>query len=83
MTAQPDELDARARELEAERARPMARWEVKNAELIEDVEYLLGTDSPEGIAARLGCSSPRNLSQRLRRAGRGDLARLFDRRVTS
>jgi hypothetical protein len=82
MTAQPDELDAHARTLEAERGRPMARWSVPDTDLIEDVEHLLGTDNTESIARRLGYSTGKNLARRLRRAGRSDLAQLFDRRAS-
>lgn len=43
------------------------------APLVEDVEWLLGTDTPERIAARLGYSID-SLVRRLQRNGRGDLA---------
>lgn len=42
---------------------------------IENVEFLLGTDSPESIARRLGYKSAKNLSCVLYRAGRPDLGR--------
>lgn len=48
------------------------------ADLIEDVEWLLGTDAPESIAARVGYNRPRTLARRLFRNGRPDLARHFE-----
>ena len=42
-------------------------------EIIEDVEWIIGTDSPERIAARVGVPSLAALEQALRRAGRADL----------
>jgi hypothetical protein len=49
------------------------------ADLIEDVEWLRGTDSPENIAARVGYPRVASLARRLERADRPDLARIFDR----
>lgn len=50
------------------------------AELIEDIEWILGTDTPERIAARVGYPRMKSLTRRLERNGRPDLARIFDRR---
>lgn len=41
---------------------------------IEDVEWLLGTDSPDNIATRLGYKDAANLVTVLKRWGRPDLA---------
>lgn len=46
----------------------------KREERIEDVEWLLGTDSPDNIAARLGYKDAANLATLLRRWDRPDLA---------
>lgn len=43
---------------------------------VEEVELLLGTDSPENIARRLGLK-PASLARALEREGRGDIAREF------
>lgn len=45
--------------------------------VIEDVEFLIGTDSTSSIAGRLGYANPKNLSRVLYRAGRPDLAARF------
>ena len=42
--------------------------------VIEDVEWIIGTDSPESIAVRLGYRRLNNLLTALRRWGRADLA---------
>lgn len=47
-------------------------------ELIAEVEWLIGTDTPERIAQRLGYTRTKSLCRRLERAGRYDLARRFD-----
>ena len=52
-------------------------WADARAALIEDIEDLLGFDTPAHIAARLGYDKPRSLARRLGRAGRHDLARQF------
>lgn len=44
------------------------------AEVIEEVELLLGTDTPDSIARRLGYKSVPTLQRVLTRASRGDLA---------
>jgi hypothetical protein len=44
--------------------------------LIDEIEFILGTDHPANIARRLGYK-PTTLSQRLLRAGRPDLANHF------
>ncbi len=49
------------------------------AEVIEEVEFLRGTDTPGNIATRLGYSSPKNLAKVLHRAGRHDLASPFEK----
>ena len=53
-----------------------ARRSRKNryAQMIEDLEWILGTDHPESIARRLGYASADALITSLRRAGRDDLA---------
>ena len=51
-----------------------AQAAAKRVRRIEDVEWLLGTDSPESIARRLGYANERNLVDLLRRWGRPDLA---------
>lgn len=47
--------------------------------LVEDLAWLLGTDTPANVAARLGYARPESLTRRLYRMGRADLARLFQR----
>ena len=42
--------------------------------VIEDVEWIIGTDSPESIAVRLGYGSGRRLADQVKRWGRPDLA---------
>jgi hypothetical protein len=49
------------------------------AELVEDIEWILGTDSVERISARVGYPRVASLVRRLERGGRPDLARIFDR----
>ena len=52
--------------------------------LVEDVEWLAGTDSPESIAHRTGHDTWKSLRERLRRIGRDDLiAAVLDRRDLS
>lgn len=46
----------------------------RQGHVIEDVEWLLGTDTPESIANRLGYANLRNLLDLLRRWERRDLA---------
>lgn len=55
-----------------------AKHAAKVAELIEDLEWVAGTDHPERLAQRLGYSSAQVLSRSLYRWGRADLARLLD-----
>ena len=43
-------------------------------DLIEDVEWIIGTDSPDSIARRLGYKRVRTLRDMLHRHGRPDLA---------
>ncbi len=43
--------------------------------LIDEVEWLLGTDTPDGIARRLGLRHATALKARLAAAGRTDLVR--------
>lgn len=43
--------------------------------LIDEVEWLLGTDTPDGIARRLGLRHAAALKARLAAAGRSDLVR--------
>jgi hypothetical protein len=49
--------------------------------LIEDLEWIIDTDSPEHVAQRLGYANADNLSRVLYRWGRNDLAARLDRRV--
>jgi hypothetical protein len=44
------------------------------AQVIENLEWIIGTDSPEHVAHRLGYGNARNLERQLRRWGRNDLA---------
>lgn len=54
----------------------------KHAELFADVEYMLAAgEYPQRIAARLGTNC-QALCQRLRRAGRIDLANIIEKGVT-
>lgn len=48
-------------------------------EVAAEIEHLLGTDTGDGIARRLGYASARSLSCVMRRAGRGDLAAALER----
>ena len=45
------------------------------ADLIEDVEWIIGSDTPENTARRLGYRSVEALQFRLRSLGRPDLSR--------
>jgi hypothetical protein len=48
--------------------------------IIEDLEWILGTDNPDRVTRRLGYSDVENLRMVLRRWGREDLAnRLLER----
>jgi hypothetical protein len=47
-------------------------------ELLTELGLLIGTDTPSGIARRLGCQ-PKSLARRLMRMGRSDLAKTFER----
>lgn len=51
----------------------------RRAMVLEEIEFLVGTDSPERIAQRLGYDNLRHLRQLLRRWGRSDLAEKFQR----
>lgn len=44
------------------------------AQMIEDLEWIIGTDSPESIAVRLGYRCLDTLQSSLRKWGRADLA---------
>jgi hypothetical protein len=57
------------------RCRRATREEKRRAEFVEEYEHLRGTDTPESIAARLGCASVESMCKRLERAGRNDLSR--------
>ena len=59
-----------ARELSEERA-------AERAHLASEVEWLLGTDSPDRIAVRLGYRNAKSLARVLSRHGRADLASHF------
>ena len=51
-------------------------------DLIEDVEWIIGTDSPDSIARRLGYKRVKVLRELLHRNGRPDLAtRLWEGRL--
>lgn len=49
--------------------------------LVEDIQWLAGTDTPGSIARRVGYDRPEALSRRLSRYGYHDLAAMFDRRA--
>jgi hypothetical protein len=53
--------------------------EQRRAAQIEDLEWIVGTDSPEHIARRLGYASVSNLERVLHRWGRHDLANRLER----
>lgn len=50
----------------------------KMADVIVEVELLLGTDNGHNIARRLGYAHRESLSRALQRKGRGDLAAKID-----
>ena len=52
----------------------MARTKLRHDTVTAEVEFLLGTDSPDNIARRLGYSCADMLSKRLTEWGRTDLA---------
>ena len=52
----------------------MSKPRIRQQAVIEDVEWIIGTDSPESIAVRLGYRRLNNLLTALRRWGRADLA---------
>lgn len=54
--------------------RRQARW--SRSELVTEVEFLVGTDTPANIAQRLGYK-PGSLARRLHRMGRLDIATRF------
>jgi hypothetical protein len=47
--------------------------------VVPEVEHIIGTDSPENVAARVGYPDRRTLARQLARWGRRDLANQFDR----
>lgn len=49
----------------------------RTQDLVADVEWILGDSDPAASLVRLGYVNPGSLAQRLRRAGREDLARPF------
>lgn len=54
---------------------------ITDADLIEDVEWIIdGSNDPAVTARKLGYESTSALARRLRRAGRYDLARRIDRK---
>jgi predicted regulator of amino acid metabolism with ACT domain len=53
------------------------RQVLKDDELIAEVEHLWGTDTLPNIATRLGYKTTKGLGERLRKAGRNDLAAPF------
>lgn len=50
------------------------KMHARRAVVIEDVEWIVGTDHPENIARRLGYTNAENLATLLRRWGREDLS---------
>jgi hypothetical protein len=46
----------------------------KREQTLEDLEWIIGTDSPENVAHRLGYASVKSLERVLHRWGRPDLA---------
>jgi len=56
------------------RAKSLAAAEARRTQRIEDVEWIVGTDSPENVATRLGYKDLGSLLKTLRRWGRDDLA---------
>ena len=56
------------------RANSTAAAEARRQAKLEDVEWLVGTDSPQNIATRLGYKDLGNLTAVLQRWGRDDLA---------
>ena len=58
---------------------PISKKAARRQAVIEDVEWVAGTDHPDNIARRLGYSNGDSLSKQLRNWGRHDLAT----RVTS
>lgn len=50
---------------------------------IEDVEWIIGTDSPESVARRLGYANADNLSRLLYRWGRPDLGAILATRAVA
>lgn len=51
----------------------LLRGKHKREDVIEDVEWIVGTDNPESIARRLDYNSPHQLYEALRVWGRQDL----------
>ena len=85
LTRRPDESWARfdAREFCSSgcsgRANSTAAAEARRQAKLEDVEWLVGTDSPQNIATRLGYKDLGNLTAVLQRWGRDDLAQRLTR----
>ena len=50
--------------------------------ILEDLTWLVGTDTPDRIATRLGYATPNNLATMLRRWGYPDLANQLTGRKT-
>jgi len=48
-----------------------------------EIETLRGTDTPENIAHRVGFANRRALAKQLARWGRGDLATIFEKLVST
>ena len=57
------------------------RWQVHFRNLIEDVEWIIGTDHPESIAKRVHYKNAKDLAHILREKGRGDLADRLQREM--
>ncbi len=53
---------------------PIKKYAAPRVHLVEDVEWIIGTDSVENIARRVGCTDPADLYRALRYRGRDDLA---------
>ena len=53
---------------------PISKKAARRQAVIEDVEWVAGTDHPDNIARRLGYSGGDSLSKQLRNWGQRDLA---------
>lgn len=67
-------LDQIAAAVARARCAPPRKRQRPYADTIADVELMIGTDTPEGIARRLGYTDEKTLYRVLERARRHDLA---------